>query len=380
MAILRRTSPTDVIKRSDIARLRLYNQQLVEPSLSTPAEVVRWFGAVQSQDLAASLYAIGLRMRSASESLVERSLTEGCIVRSWPMRRTIHCMAAEDARWMIRMLAPRQIVRMFPYHRKMGITQNDLKRAGKVIHSALEGSLRLTRSEMYDRLNAAGVSTGDMKGLHILVHWALEGLVCLGPRKGKQPTFVLLDDWTPRGRDLSGDEALADLAKRYFQSHGPATVKDFAWWTGLTTAEARRAVWLIDALLKPATVAGVEYWLMRDAPDAAPAPPTACLLPVFDEYTVAYADRIVAANERILRSVNHGLSANIVINGQIAGTWKRVLSGKGTAVVVPRLLRTLATKEQLALAKAAERYVAFVSGTSITGGARTSPTGASLVK
>lgn len=368
------------MKRSDIARLRLQNQQLVDPSLTTPAEVVRWFGAVQSQDLAASLYAIGLRMRSASESLVERSLTQGCIVRSWPMRRTIHCMAAEDARWMIRMLAPRQIVRMSPYHRKMGITRNDLKRAGKVIHSALEGGLRLTRAEMYERLNAAGVSTGDMKGLHILVHWALEGLVCLGPRRGKQPTFVLLDDCTPRGRDLSGDDALAELAKRYFQSHGPATVKDFAWWTGLTMAEARRAVWLIDALLQSAKVEGIEYWLMRDTPDAPPAPPTVCLLPAFDEYTVAYADRTIAADEKVLRSVNHGLSANMVVNGQIAGTWKRVLSGNGTVVVVPSLLRTLAKKEKLALAETAERYMAFVGGTSISDGARNSETGASLGK
>lgn len=354
------------MKRSDVARLRLYNQQLVDPSLTTPADVVRWFGAVQSQDLAASLYAIGLRMRSASESLIERSLTEGCTVRSWPMRRTIHCMAAEDARWMIRMLAPRQIVRMSPYHRKMGITQNDLKRAGKVIQSVLSGGLRLTRAEMYERLNAAGISTGEMKGLHILVHLALEGLVCLGPRKGKQPTFVLLDDWTPRGRDLSGDEALSELASRYFQSHGPATVKDFAWWTGLTMAEARRAVWLIDAMLKSARVEGAEYWLMRDTPDAAPATLAVCLLPAFDEYTVAYADRSIAADEKMLRSINHGLSANIVVNGQIAGIWKRVLSGKGTVVVVPRLLRKLAKKEQLALAKATERYGAFVGGTPAT--------------
>lgn len=376
----RGTRPTDVMKRSDIARLRLYNQQLVEPLLTTPAEVVRWFGAVQSQDLAASLYAIGLRTRSASESLVERSLTQGCIVRSWPMRRTIHCMAAEDARWMTRMLAPRQIVRMSPYHRKMGITQSDLKRAGKVIQSALEGKFRLTRADMYEQLNAAGIATGDMKGLHILVHWALEGLVCLGPRKGKQPTFVLLDDWSPRDKDFSGDEALSELAKRYFQSHGPATVKDFAWWTGVTMAEARRALWLIDAMLKSAKVEGVEYWLMCDTPDAAPAPPTVCLLPAFDEYTVAYADRSIAANEEILRSVNHGLSANIVVNGQIAGTWKRVLSGKGTVVVVPSLLRKLAKKEQLALAKAAGRYGAFVGGTSVTSGGRTIQTGASLGK
>jgi hypothetical protein len=358
------------MKLSDMARLRLDNQRLSRSSFTTPVEVVRWFGAIQSQDLPASLYAIGLRMRHATAALVEHSLAAGTIVRSWPMRRTIHCMAAEDARWMIRMLAPRGMARMKPYHRQMRITDDDLHRTGKVLESALART-RLTRPELYQRLNDAGVSTATpgvpMRGLHLLVHWAQAGLICMAARRGRQPTFALLEKWTPHGRDLSGDDALAELASIYIRAHAPATTKDFAWWTGLTVAEAKRALLLIGDLLKSARVDGVEYWLMRDAPAPSAGRMPLLLLPAFDEYTVAYADRSIAADPSVLSSISNGLAANILVNGRIAGTWKRTLLADGTLVVCPSPLRVLNKKEQTDLARAAGRYAAFV-GTKLSPG------------
>lgn len=351
------------MKLSDMARLRLDNQRLSRSSFTTPVEVVRWFGAIQSQDLPASLYAIGLRMRHATEALVERALAAGSIVRSWPMRRTIHCMAAEDARWMIHALAPRGMARMKPYHRQMRITDNDLHRTGKVLESALART-RLTRTELYQRLNDAGVSTATpgvpMRGLHLLVHWAQAGLICMAARRGRQPTFALLEEWTPHGRDLSGDDALAELASIYIRAHAPATTKDFAWWTELTVAEAKRALLLIGDLLKSARVDGVEYWLIRDAPAPSSGPLPLLLLPNFDEYTVAYADRSIAADPSLLPSIGHGLAANILVNGRIAGTWKRTLLGDGTLVVSHSPLRILNRKEQTDLVRAAGHYAAFV--------------------
>lgn len=347
--------------------MRLSSQQLIRPSLRRPVDVARWFGAIQSQDPAASSYAIGLRMREGSESAIERAIAQKTIVRTWPMRRTIHCMAAEDAGWMVRLLAPRQIARMATYHRKGGITDRDLESAGKVLHSALAGDKQLTRAELYGELNAAGIATdehaGMMRGMHILTHWAQAGLICIAARKGKQQTFALLDEWIPRGRDLSGDDAFAELAKRYFQSHGPATVADFAWWAGLTMAEARRSVWLIAKLLKTVRIDGTESWLMRNLAEAAAGPLPVLLLPAFDEYTVGYADRTAAADRDVLASVNHGLAANILVNGRIAGTWKRKLSGEGGVVVVPDVLRSLTTKERTGLRRAAQRYAGFLGAT-----------------
>ena len=352
------------MKRSDIARLRLANQRLTLPAFSTPVDVVRWFGAIQSQDLPASLYAIGLRMRQATEALVERALADGSIVRSWPMRRTIHCMAATDVRWMIRMLAPRGIARMRPYHRAMGITDDDLARAGNVLELALAGNKRLTRAELYARFNGEGVATNTpdapMRGLHLLVHWAQAGLICIAPRRGKQPTFALLNDWTPRGRDLSGDDALAELATLYFRAHAPATVKDLSWWSGLTIVEARRALHQAGDILHSARIDGIEYWLMRDSPATQSGPLPLLLLPPFDEYTVAYADRSVAADPSLLPSIGHGLAPNILIDGRIAGTWKRTLPTEGSVAINPALLRVLNRKEQTGLASAIKRYAEFL--------------------
>lgn len=352
------------MKRSDIPRLRLENQCLTRTEFTGPVDVVRWFGAIQSQDLPASLYAIGLRMRHATEAIIEGALADGSIVRSWPMRRTIHCMAAEDTRWMVRMLAPRGIARMKPYHRAMNITDDDLARAGNVLESALARGAQLTRPELYERLNAEGVATKTPdvaeRGLHLLVHWAQAGLICLAARRGKQPTFGLLGDWTSRGRDLSGDEALAELAAIYFRAHAPATVKDFSWWSGLTMVEAKRALHLAGDLLRSGQIDGVEYWLMRDAPAGLPGPPPVFLLPAFDEYTVAYADRSVVADPFLLPSISHGLAPNVVVNGCIAGTWKRTILAQGSVAVTPVLLRSLSQKEQAGMARAMKRYADFI--------------------
>ena len=355
------------MNRAEIVRLRLDNQRLTSPAFAAPAEVVRWFGAVQSQDLAASLWAIGLRVRDATETRVEQALADRSIVRSWPMRRTIHCMAADDARWMIRMLTPRGIARMTPYHRKMGIDDQDLRRAAKVFEKALAGDRQVTRVALYEKLNAAGVRTdtpdGQTRGLHLLCHWAQAGLICIAARQGKQPAFALLEEWTPRGRDLSGDEALAELAQRYFQSHAPATLRDFAWWAGFTQQEASRALSIISRSLRSIQVDGVAYWLPRSASAPFGRTRPVLLLPAFDEYTVAYADRSAAADVAVLRSIGHGLAPNIVVDGRIAGTWKRVLSADGTLAIAPLLLRILNGKEQTGLSRAAQRYAAFLGRT-----------------
>jgi hypothetical protein len=289
------------------------------------------------------------------------------------MRRTIHCMAAEDARWMLRLLAPRGIARMQPYHRSMGLTDDELRRAAKVLETALAGDRQRTRPELYQRLNAAGIATdtpdGQTRGLHILCHWAQAGLICIAARNGRQPTFALLEEWTPRGRDLSGDEALAELATTYFRAHAPATVKDFAWWASLNVSEAKRALQLIADHLRPMQVDGLEYWHLSDTPSASSGTPAVLLLPVFDEYTVAYADRSVAADPSVLPTLSHGLAANILISGRIAGTWKRTLRGDHTVAITPAFLRILNRQEQSGFMRAAERYAAFLGRTLTQDGA-----------
>jgi len=147
-------------------------------------------------------------------------------------------------------------------------------------------------------------------------------------------------------------------------------VKDFAWWASLTASEAKRALQLVADRLRSVQVDGVEYWQLHDAPPASSGPVPVLLLPVFDEYTVAYADRTVALDESLLRSLSHGLAANVVINGRIAGTWKRTFRGDDAVAITPTFLRILNRQEQSGFLRAAERYAGFLGRTLENDGVR----------
>lgn len=346
----------------DITGLRLRAQRISRPEGKTPADLVRWFGAVQSQDLVASLWAVGLRMGKAiTEAEVERAIADKSVIRSWPMRGTIHLMPAEDARWMVRLLAPRLDPKLTGNYRRAGLTSETIKQAGDVIAKTLSGN-QCTRAEVYAALNAAGIETsgrnGEQRGMHLIVHWARHGLICVTPRKGKQQTFALMDEWMPGGTELSGEEALAEMARRYFRSHGPATLKDLAWWTGATLTEVKRAVEAIKAEFDRETIAGVEHWL---SPELSPArkAPRAFLLPPFDEYTIAYADRGAVVDRERLAASGHGIGSNLIIDGRLAGLWKRTLKKDHVAIEFD-LLRPLTSEQKALVPEAVEPYARFL--------------------
>lgn len=347
----------------DIAQRRLDSQRLTTPDLATPAEVARWFGAVQAQEYAWSLYGVGLRMGEASEQAVEQAIAERSIVRTWPMRGTIHSVPADDAAWMLRLLARRTNQKAASVYHRAGLDAETFARAGEVLAEALRGGKVLPRKRLYAALEAAGIATsGEQRGLHLLGYWAREGLVCLGPREGKQPTFTLLDEWVPNARGLDDDEALAILAGRYFTSHGPATVQDFAWWSGLTLTEARAAVALAGDDLTRETVAGVLYLAGgREVGSASGAVNgrSASLLPPYDEFTVAYRDRSALLGKVNITDPFVILGPVIVVDGQIVGAWKRTLVS-GAAQVTLTLFTPLDEAERVAVEQAAARYGRFV--------------------
>ncbi len=231
---------------------------------------------------------------------------------------------------------------------------------------ALEGRAPLARAAIYDTLERAGISMAGQRGIHILWRLAQECLLCFGPREGKQQTFVLFDDWLPRARRLPREEALAVLACRYFTGHGPATLADFAWWSGLTRSEARHAVHLAQGRLNEETVGGQSHWF---APPSTPSPAPrsrAYLLPAFDEFVVAYADRSAALEHAHRIHVNAGggiLKPTVVVDGRIVGTWKRRLA-PGRVVFSPSLFTALSKSKAQALASAVRRYAAFLGITS----------------
>jgi hypothetical protein len=348
----------------DVPRLRLASQQLAGPGLGDPAAVVVGLVAVQAQDYLGALWAVGVRLRRAVEADVERALAERTIVRTWPMRGTLHFVAAADVRWLLALLTPRVVARNAArLERDFGLREADYGKAREVLTRALEGGRELTRGALYETLEAAGIASVGQRGLHIVWRLAQEGLLCFAARRGKQQTFVLLDEWIPESRRLEREEALGELARRYFAGHGPATGQDFAWWSGLAAADARTALELAAPRLASETVDGRTYWLDPSSP--APSPggmPPVILLPAFDEYAVAYKDRrdvLAPEDGRRVASGNGIFYPTIVAGGRIVGTWKRGLA-KRSVTITPNLFRPLQVTERQALARAAERYGAFL--------------------
>jgi len=350
-------------KISRIARLRLQRQRIVGGKFESPAEAVSWLGAMQAQDYAAALWAIGLRTRDATLAQVEQAIAERCIVRTWPMRGTLHFLAAEDVRWMSALMAPRVIAsNKSRLQREFDLDDAVLARCRKVLVKALRDGQRLTRGDVYAKLEEAGITTARQRGIHITGRLAQEGLLCLGPRADKQPTFVLLDQWIPNSRTMDREQALAELARRYFHSHGPATLQDFAWWSGLTVKDVQLAIELAAADLAQEIIDGRLYLHSGEALESADASGDPHLLPSFDEYLVAYKDRSEAMETRFSQQVigiNGLFNASIVIGGRIVGTWKRSIDKTGvTAELSP--FRVLLKKELKSLGKAVRRYGDFI--------------------
>jgi hypothetical protein len=352
----------------NIGRLRLFNQQIARPVFDNPSDVVRWLGAVQAQDYLGALWAVGLRTRGATEASVEEAIARREFVRTWPMRGTLHFVAAADVRWMLKLLAPRVIAATASRYRQLELSDADFARSARVAEKGLAGGRRLNRAALLELWESAGIATGDSRGLHILGNLSQKGLLCFGPRDGKQHTVTLLEEWLPAAPPMERDAALGELARRYFTSHGPATVHDLAWWSGLTLADVRRGLEVAKGRLEHEEVDGREY-RFAPTPPARGAMSPAHILPAWDEYTVAYRDRSAVLDPAQAARVNAGggvLKPVVVLQGRVVGTWQRSF-GKGTVSVRPMLFERLGRDEMRAISSAASRYGQFLGMPAVVG-------------
>jgi hypothetical protein len=351
------------MKLADVAHLRTHNQGIASSAFKKPAEVVSWLGAMQAQDFLGAKWSVGLRLKSATESDVTRALSDGSILRTWPMRGTLHFVAPRDIRWMLELLNPRVIASAAGRHKQLGITDALLKKSRSIFTKALRGGKQLTREQMREALERGGISTAGQRGIHIIGWNAQNGLICFGPPQEKQKTFVLLDEWVKATPPLQHEQALTELATRYFVSHGPATLKDFVWWSGLKISDARRAIELASSRLVSETIEATQYWMGKKIPRIQSTELEIKLLPGFDEYILGYTDRSAvldsAHKSKIYSSLNLIFSPTILINGRVEGTWRRTITSKKVAVAL-KPFRTLTKRERDALHEAAERYGAFL--------------------
>jgi hypothetical protein len=265
---------------------------------------------------------------------------------------------------MLGLLTPRVVARSAGRYRQLELDERTFARSRDVLTRALRGGKRLTRNALYGELEAARIPTGGQRGIHILSRLAQDGLICFAAREGRQHTFALLEEWVPAARSLKRDDALAELARRYFESHGPATLQDFVWWSGLKTTDARAGLEAAEPNLLREVVDGRTYWLPSSADDSESeskgGPPYALLLPVYDEYTVAYRDRSAVLSPSEAGRAGNGIFRHvIVIDGRVAGTWGRALR-KDSVVITPSPFVKLRRAEARAVASAADRYGEFL--------------------
>lgn len=319
----------------DIPNLRLSSQHIATADFAAARQAVSWMGAMQAQDYAGALWSIALRTPHLTREDIEKAIADRQIVRTWPMRGTLHFLAAEDARWMTRLLAPRTIAASAGRRRQLNIDESVLAAAQNIIIKALAGGNCLTRNELCNRLEQAGIATAGQRGIHILHHLAEMTLLCFGPHESKQPTFVLMDEWLPKTPEKDRDEALKELAVRYFTSHGPASLKDFSGWSNLTVKDARLGIELAGDSLASKEARGISYWF---DPAVTPAASATYLLPGFDEYILGYKDRsgVLAAefSNRIVPGNNGMFLPTLVINGQVVGTWKKIVRTKSQTILI----------------------------------------------
>jgi hypothetical protein len=345
--------------------LRLAHQSLVGPPLASPVAVVARLGAVQAQDYAGARWAVGMRARGATDADVERACDAGAIVRTHLLRPTWHLVAAADVRWMLALSGPRVQALNAGRYRQLGLDAATLRTG----HAALEGALRdgaaCTRAELAAAVEGAGISLANPQRMaHLLMHAELEGRICSGPRQGKQHTYMLLDARVPATPPRDRDDALRELAARYFGTRGPATAHDFAWWSGLTLGDARRGAALAAPAIAETTIDGRAHWGPADAPDVAVREPRAHLLPNYDEYFIGFRDRgaILQRAGRDVLAVDRGevLSAHLVIvDGQVVGGWRRAATARAVRVVATAVT-PLDADERADVAAAAARYAAFL--------------------
>jgi winged helix DNA-binding protein len=324
---------------ADDARAIRMTNLLITPRSGRPTDVtgvVEWFGAMQAQDVASGLWSLGARLPAYTRSSVLADLERRTVLRTWPMRGTIHFVPSRDTHWMLELAARRPLQTVEKRWEQLGLDSATVSTSIELLAAALAGGERLTRTDALAVLTAAGIDTSAQRGYHLLIAASIRGVVCMAPHVGKDPTFVLLDHWAAERRRPDRDEALGILAGRYFASHGPATERDFAGWTGLNLTDARRGIASQD--LAKVRVDGVEMLVRPADLNAVTDHDDIAVLPPFDEYLLGYKDRSLMATPAQLAAIvpgNNGVfQPTVVSRGKVIALWKRTTGKSATTVTI----------------------------------------------
>jgi len=312
---------------------RIASQKISPRHAVSVKDALGWMCAVQAQDYGMARWGLALRAAHASAAAVDAAIDRGDVLRTHILRPTWHFVGGGDIYWLLDFSARRILAGMKSRLEQLELDRATLNRSAAIMEKALAGGNSLTREELLDIVRNAGISTVSNRGSHILAWAELHQLICSGPSRRGKRTYALLPERVPEARRMSREESLAALTRRYFRSRGPATQKDFAWWSGLPLGEVREGLALVKRSLDSEGEGSARLWFNTSSRPGGGG--GVHLLPAFDEYLIGYQDRsaqVQFASQKSLVSSNGMFWPTVVAGGAVIGTWKKESSGTNVAV------------------------------------------------
>lgn len=321
-------------------------------------------GAIQAQESTMSKWAVGVRLKSGTLSKVEKALEKGEILRTHVMRPTWHLVAAQDIRWMLKLSARRILSAVDSYSKGRGLELSEalFTQSNELMHQILTGNKSLTRQEIAEEFNRAGVCADEHRINYFLTRAELEGIVCSGVEKKGKFTYALLEERAPAVPEITKDESLARLATNYFRSHSPATLQDFVWWSGLTMTEAKQAIYLIGSNLISEIAEDQTFYIHESCRIEKRMATSVHLLPSFDEYLISYKKRtdVLPLEHHPKAFNNFGTFYPVILHqGKVVGNWKKTITKKEVRIDTSFFDLDFHIDEAL-LMSAQEKYLHFL--------------------
>lgn len=322
---------------TDIANLRLWSQQIAASKCKTVKDVIAWMGAMQAQDHTMAKWALGVRCPAATLAKVEAALDKGVILRTHLLRPTWHLVSADDIYWLLELTAPYLLAGQKSRNKELELSETIFKKSNHIIEKALSKGGHLLREEILAELQQAKIATDGNRSSYLLFRAELDGIICSGKTRDGKQTYALLEERVPNKKTLHKEEALGTLAARYFSSRGPATLKDFINWSGLSVTDAKRALEMVKGRFLQETLNGDTYWFSSAATKHPNGEPAVHLLPGFDEFIIGYKDRTASlplAHTKTIINVNGIFRPPLVVNGQVKGLWARTVEDDKVRIAV----------------------------------------------
>ena len=346
---------------TNISKIRLASQQISSTNFGSPGEIVKWMGAIQAQDFNMAKWAIGLRLPSATDADITAAINKGEILRVHILRPTWHFVAADDIYWMLDLSAPQMKIAMRSRHKQLELAEKIFPRSNEIIHKVVKGK-NLTREEIRQHLRAAKVPASSEQLTHLLYYAELSAVLCSGKIINNNQTYALVEDRVKKVRILNRDEALSKLAMTYFSSHGPATISDFTWWSGLKVSDARTALEMIKKDFDTIKTKSKTYWLQQSFAFSSHSKNQFHLLPAFDEFMVSYKDRSDAIQQEHHKKAfsNNGIFRPVIVsNGKGVGLWKRSV-GKSEVIIIAEFFKAPGKTAVASLKRISKKYGRFL--------------------